>query len=359
MISPETPAPTLSLVIPVYNEEAVLAELDRRLQSFLAELALDVEVIFVNDGSSDSSLEILRHLATTDSRYSVLSLSRNFGQPAASSAGLDCARGRAVVVMDADLQDPPEVVLEMIARWRDGFDVVYARRRRRFGESVFKRVTALLFYRLFARMIPIAVPLDTGDFRLMSQRVVAVLRALPESHRFLRGLVAWAGFRQGAVEYDRPERFAGETKYPVRSMVSYALDGITSFSVLPLRFASYLGILTSLGAVALVVWAVTGKLMGVTVPGWATTVGIVSLLAAVQLLMIGILGEYVGRIYEQVKQRPLYVIAERVGGRWAETADVRGSPGAAAPGPTAPRVGNREGAAGGSRRPGPQNDAID
>lgn len=313
--------PTLTLVLPIFNEEAVIPELHARLQAFISGLGVDTDVVFVDDGSKDASLELLRALAEDEPRYGVLSFSRNFGHQVAITAGLDVARGKAVVVMDADLQDPPEVVGEMLDRWRDGYDVVYARRSKRAGESLFKRVSAAIFYRLFARMIPIEVPLDTGDFRLMSRNVVLALRALRESHRFVRGMVAWVGFKQTAVLYDRPERFAGETKYPLRKMVRFAIDGITSFSVLPLRFSTYLGMLSSFGAFALVVWAVVGKLMGATVPGWATTVGLVSLLGGIQLLMIGILGEYVGRIYEQVKQRPLYVTRERIGLQSVEDPD--------------------------------------
>src|SRR5579859_7524447 len=236
--------PTLSLVLPIYNEEEVIPELHARLQEFLAQLALPAEVVFVNDGSRDRSMELLRGVAASEPRYRILSFARNFGHQTAITAGVDYARGQAVVVMDADLQDPPEVVLEMVAKWREGFDVVYGRRRKRAGETVFKLVTARLFYRVFRAMIPIEVPLDTGDFRLMSRRVVLALRALRESHRFVRGMVAWIGFRQTEVLYDRPGRFAGETKYPLRKMVRFAIDGITSFSVLPLRFATYVGMLT-------------------------------------------------------------------------------------------------------------------
>ena len=305
--------PTLSLVLPIYNEEEVIPELHTKLQEFLVELGLDCEIVFVNDGSKDRSMDMLRKIATKDARYRVISLARNFGHQVAITAGVDYARGRAVVVMDADLQDPPSVVVEMVAKWREGFDVVYGKRRKREGETFFKLVTAKLFYRLFARMIPIAVPLDTGDFRLMSRRVVVSLRALRETHRFVRGMVAWLGFRQTAVLYDRPGRFAGETKYPLRKMLRFALDGITSFSILPLRFATYLGMFISLCSVGVAVWALVARfVLKTTVAGWTAEVVLVSLLAAVQLLMIGILGEYVGRIYEQVKARPIYVVGDRV-----------------------------------------------
>jgi glycosyltransferase involved in cell wall biosynthesis len=305
--------PVLSLVLPIFNEEAVVPELHARLQQFLPRLGVETEVIFVDDGSRDRSLELLRALAVIEPRYRVLSFARNFGHQAAITAGLDNACGEAVVVMDADLQDPPEVVLEMVAKWREGFDVVYGRRRSRQGETRLKLFTARWFYRIFAAMIPIEVPLDTGDFRLMSRRLVTVLRELRETHRFVRGLVAWLGFRQTAVLYDRPARFAGETKFPLGKMVRFAIDGITSFSILPLRFATYLGMLISAGSVAVAVWAVVARfIFHATVPGWTSVIVLVSLLAAVQLITTGILGEYIGRIYEQVKARPLYVVAERI-----------------------------------------------
>lgn len=305
--------PTLSLVLPIYNEEEVIPELHKRLAGFLKELALDAEVLFVNDGSKDRSMELLREICKEDARYRVLSFSRNFGHQTAITAGVDYARGKAVVVMDADLQDPPEVVLQMVAKWREGYDVVYARRGKRAGETFFKLVTAKLFYRVFAAMIPIEVPLDTGDFRLMSRNVVVALRELRESHRFVRGMVSWVGFKQTAVVYDRPGRFAGETKYPLRKMLRFAIDGITSFSVLPLRFATYLGVTISFLCVVYAVYAVVEHfVLHTTVQGWTATVLLISLLAAVQLLMIGILGEYVGRIYEEIKRRPLYIVGDRI-----------------------------------------------
>src|SRR4051812_35030275 len=305
--------PVLSLVLPIFNEESVIPELHARLQEFLRQLGLTAEVIFVDDGSHDRSLELLRALAAREPRYRVVSFARNFGHQAAITAGLDHAHGEAIVVMDADLQDPPEVVLEMVARWREGFDVVYGRRRTRAGETRLKLFTAKWFYRLFAAMIPIEVPLDTGDFRLMSRRVVNVLRELRETHRFVRGLVAWLGFKQTAALYDRPARCAGETKFPLGKMIRFPIDGITSFSILPLRFATYLGILISILSVGVAVWAVlTRYVFHASVPGWTTVVVLVSLLAAVQLIMVETLGEYVGRIYEQVKHRPLYVVGGRL-----------------------------------------------
>ena len=307
------PRPTLSLVLPIYNEEPVIPELHRRLQEFLVRLGVDAEVIFVNDGSKDRSMAMLRDIARADARYRVLSFARNFGHQTAITAGVDYARGKAVVVMDADLQDPPEVVVAMVEKWREGFDVVYGRRAKREGETWFKLFTAKWFYRLFAMMIPIDVPLDTGDFRLMSRRVIIALRELRETHRFVRGMVAWVGFKQTAVVYDRPGRFAGETKYPLRRMIRFAIDGITSFSILPLRLSSYLGLFISFVSVIVGVIALVAHFVfHATVPGWTGIVVLVSLFASVQLLMMGILGEYIGRIYEQVKSRPIYVIGERV-----------------------------------------------
>lgn len=308
--------PTLSLVLPIYNEEAVLPELHARLQTFLTELTSSgrvetAEVVFVNDGSRDDSMRLLREYARVDTRYRVLSFARNFGHQKAITAGIDRARGEAVVIMDADLQDPPEVVLRMIDKWREGFDVVYAKRGKREGESWFKLLTAAAFYRLFAAMIPIAVPLDTGDFRLMGRNVVLALRKLRETHRFVRGMVSWVGFRQTGITYDRAARFAGETKYPLRKMLAFAADGIASFSVAPLRFATWIGILSGVlsvvyGGVSVFAYYVLGR----NVPGWTTLVLLIVFSFSVELFLIGILGDYVGRIYEEVKRRPLYVIAE-------------------------------------------------
>jgi dolichol-phosphate mannosyltransferase len=295
----------------VYNEEEVLPILHGRLQEFLGKVGVDAEVIFVNDGSTDRSMTLLRELVAKDARYKVVSFSRNFGHGNAITAGVDYARGHAVVIMDADLQDPPEVIVQMLERWREGYDVVYGQRLKREGETKFKLFTARWFYRLLRALVPINVPLDTGDFRLMSRQVVVTLRALRETHRFVRGIVAWIGFRQIAVFYDRPSRAAGETKYPLSKMVRFALDAITSFSVVPLRLSTYLGAFISLASLLYAFWALFDKYaLHNTVPGWTATVVLVSLLASVQLLMIGILGEYVGRIYEQVKGRPLYLVGE-------------------------------------------------
>lgn len=306
------PRPELSLVIPIYNEEEVLPQLGDRLAELLKTLAMDCEVVFVDDGSKDDSLALLRTLAAKEPRFRVASFSRNFGHQRAITAGMDLARGKAIVVMDADLQDPPEVIVEMVAKWREGYDVVYGRRRSRAGEGFFKLLSAKIFYRMFAAMIPIEVPLDTGDFRLMSRRVVQTLRGLRETHRFVRGLVAWVGFKQVAVEYDRAARAAGETKYPLRKMLAFAFDGIASFSIMPLRMASYAGLLVGLFGVAVMLFALGSFLFGRTVQGWTTTIMIMSFLFSVQLLLTGIVGEYVGKIYEEVKRRPLYLVKEKI-----------------------------------------------
>jgi len=307
------PRPDLTLVIPVLNEEAVIPELARRITEFVARVGVSWEVVFIDDGSTDRSRSLLEDLCRSDPRFKLVALSRNFGHQIAITAGLDFASGDAVVVMDADLQDPPEVVSEMLARHREGFDVVYGVRRRREKESWFKRTTAAMFYRLLRSMVRVDVPLDAGDFRLMGRRVVIALRSLREAHRFVRGMVAWIGFKQTAVYYDRPGRFAGETHYPVRKMIRFAIDGITSFSAVPLRIATYLGVFSGAGGLAVALWAAWAKLSGeFAVPGWATIMIVVSLAASAQLLMTGILGEYIGRIYEEVKRRPLYLVANAV-----------------------------------------------
>jgi polyisoprenyl-phosphate glycosyltransferase len=301
----------VSLVLPVFNEEQVLPELLRRLSVLLAEqdAAGRWEVIFVNDGSSDGTRQQIERACQGERRFRLINLSRNFGHQIAITAGLDRAEGEAVVVMDADLQDPPELILEMLERYAEGYDVVYAVRRRRHGEGWFKRASAALFYRLLKRVVGVDIPTDTGDFRLMSRRAVLALRGLREANRFVRGLVAWVGYRQTAVHYDRGARFAGDTHYPLRKMLRFASDGIVSFSTLPLRVATLLGILSGFAAMAVALWVFFVVITNVhAVPGWATLMFAVSLASSAQLLMIGILGEYLGRIYDEVKRRPLYLV---------------------------------------------------
>jgi polyisoprenyl-phosphate glycosyltransferase len=308
--------PRLSLVIPVFNEEEGIPELDRRLKAFLSELTRigeSWEVVFIDDGSKDKSRELLLALAQRESRYKIIGFSRNFGHQVAITAGMDRAEGDAVVVMDADLQDPPEVVSDMLDRFENGYDVVYAIRNKRKGETWFKLVTAAAFYRLMRQVTGIQIPLDAGDFRLMSRAVIMTLRALREKHRFVRGVVAWVGFRQTSVLYDREARFAGETKYPLRKMLQFAIDGITSFSILPLRIATWLGVTAGVLAVLFGGWALAVKVSGGhTVPGWTTIMIAVALGSSAQLLMTGVLGEYVGRIYEEIKRRPLYIVEQEI-----------------------------------------------
>jgi len=299
----------VSIVVPAFNEEAVIEQSYRRLKAVGESLApLDYELIMVDDGSRDATWARLQQLAAADRRLRVLRFSRNFGHQVAITAGIDHARGDAVVVIDADLQDPPEVIPEMVAQWRAGYDVVYGVRRSRKGEGPVKLATAALFYRLLNRVTSVEIPVDVGDFRLLSRRAADQLRAMREKDRFVRGLVAWIGMRQTGVSYVREARFAGETKYPWRKMLRFAIDGMTSFSTLPLRFATWLGFLASLLAFAYLATVFVQKLLGITVQGWATIMVAMLFLGGVQLVCLGIIGEYIGRIFNEIKQRPLYII---------------------------------------------------
>lgn len=306
--------PTLSVVAPVYNEEAILHELYRRTRETLDALGLTWELILVNDGSVDRSLEIMQELHEKDPRVCVINFSRNFGHQIAITAGTDYARGDAVVIIDADLQDPPGLIAEMVEKWREGYEVVYAVRKQRKGESWFKLFTARLFYRLINRITGFQIPLDTGDFRLMDRKVVDALRQMREYHRFMRGLSVWVGFKQTGVEYVREERYAGETKYPLSKMLRFALDGITSFSHLPLQLATYLGFIIAgisvLGIIIAIILRVSGSQ---AFYGQATTLVTVLFLGGIQLISLGIIGEYLGRIYNEVKHRPLYIVSEMIG----------------------------------------------
>jgi len=304
----------LSVVVPVFNEEENIPELYRRLLPVLEGCVSSFEVLFVDDGSRDRSWELVRDLAGRDGRVRGLKFSRNFGHQMAFAAGLEHARGEAVVIMDADLQDPPEVIPELVARFREGWDVVYAQRRRREGESAFKLLTAKAFYRLLRRITPVDIPLDTGDFRLMSRRAVEAFRRLGERHRFTRGLVAWLGFRQTGVLYDRAARHAGDTKYPLRKMMRFAIDAITSFSHVPLQLATWLGFAVSAFAFAYILVVLVLKVVGISWPGYTSLMAAILFLGGVQLVMIGLLGEYLGRVYDEVKRRPLYLVQEEVGG---------------------------------------------
>jgi dolichol-phosphate mannosyltransferase len=300
--------PVVSIIVPVFNEEEILEMLYRRTVEALEGFGEPFELVLVDDGSDDKSWEKMCGMAACDTRLVLVRLSRNFGHQVAITAGIDAARGDAVVLMDADLQDPPEVVPEMLALWRGGYDVVYGRRSCRHGESWFKRATAASFYRLIRWLTSIDIPADTGDFRLMSRRVVEVLKQLRERNRFIRGMVAWIGWRQTAVEYERGERKAGETKYSVGKMVRFAADAIVSFSYAPLRLATFLGLLVSTASFAYGVFAALAGVFGWSaVPGLTPFMLVVVFLGGVQLLSLGIIGEYVGRISDEVKGRPLYV----------------------------------------------------
>ncbi len=299
---------SISLVIPCYNEEAVLPELRRRLTDVVNQYRYPCEVILIDDGSSDETWPLLCQFAQEARFVKAIRLARNFGHQTAVTCGLDQAAGEVVVILDADLQDPPELIPTMLAEWKDGYDVVYGQRRTRAGESASKKLFAFLFYRLFERMVGFSVPRDTGDFRLMDRRAVNALQSLRERHRFVRGMVSWIGYHQKAVQYDRPERFAGTTKYPFRKSLFLAIDAITSFTYAPLRLASYLGVLTSVFAFLYIGVVVILKILGVNFSGYTSIMASILFLGGVQLTVLGILGEYVGRIFEQGQQRPLYLI---------------------------------------------------
>ncbi len=306
--------PRISIVAPAYNEEEVLPEFYRRVREVMDSVGEPWELILVNDGSRDNTLAVMRELHEKDPRVKIVSFSRNFGHQLAITAGLDYASGDAVVIIDADLQDPPEVIPELIAKWREGYDVVYAVRKERKGESWFKEWTAKFFYRLIYRITDVDIPKDTGDFRLMDRKVVEALRTMRERNRFMRGLSVWVGFKQTGVYYVREPRFAGETKYPFRKMLKFALDAITSFSYVPLQLATYTGFaIAGLSLVAVLVAVYLRLTTGRALLGQATTLVAVLFLGGIQLIFLGIIGEYLGRIYDEVKARPLYIVAETIG----------------------------------------------
>lgn len=307
-------SPRLSLIFPIFNEAECIAHLWERVQELLNQISgYAAEVIFVDDGSRDRSYELLKAIAITDSRVKLIHFSRNFGHQIAITAGMNLSHGDAVVVMDADLQDPPELVLDMLKMYESGVDVVYAVRRNRLGESWFKKWSAKLFYRLLNRLSSIGIPLDTGDFRLMSRPVVDALKLMNEQDRFVRGLVSWVGFIQKPIYFDRDSRVAGETKYPLRKMIRFALNGIVSFSTVPLRLATWLGFILASIAVAYIVVVLGLWVSGHTFPGYASLMTGILLLGGIQLMTIGILGDYVGRAYMESKRRPLYIVKETVG----------------------------------------------
>ncbi|GAB4451465.1 MAG: glycosyltransferase family 2 protein [Anaerolineales bacterium] len=302
---------TFSIIAPIYNEKDNIHELHRRVSEVMKSMGQPWELILVDDGSTDGSTELIRELAKRDEHVRPVIFARNFGHQIAITAGWDYARGDAVIVIDADLQDPPELIPEMVKKWREGYEVVYAVRAEREGESWFKLWTASLFYRLIARITDVKIPLDTGDFRLMDRKVVNVLKSMRERHRFPRGMSAWVGFRQVGVEYKRAARAAGETKYPFRKMFRLALNAITSFSYFPLQVATYFGFLSAAIAILAIPVVVYLRMTGSQAFfGQATTLIAVLFLGGVQLISLGILGEYIGRLYDEAKGRPLYIVRE-------------------------------------------------
>lgn len=303
-----------SIVAPCYNEEGNLHELHRRIKEVMDQTNEPWELVLINDGSADRTAELMRELHAVDNRIHFIDFARNFGHQIAVTAGMDFAQGEAIILIDADLQDPPELILEMIGKWKEGYKVVYAIRAERKGETWFKLFTAKLFYRLIYRITDVNIPLDTGDYRLMDRQVVDTMKQMRERHRFIRGMTSWVGFSQTGVSYVREERFAGETNYPLRKMLKFASDAITSFSYVPLQMATYLGFivagLSSLGMLGVIVARLFGN---EAFFGQATTLVMVLFLGGVQLISLGIIGEYLGRIYDEVKSRPLYVVNEAVG----------------------------------------------
>lgn len=310
-----TTRPLLSVVVPVFNEDLVIEALHSRLLQVLAPAVESFEIVFVNDGSRDETPAMVDSICNSDPRFKALHFSRNFGHQAAVTAGLHAVTGNVIVVIDADLQDPPELILEMMAKWREGYDVVYAQKKRRAGVDPFRRSAYYVYYRLLRRLTDVEVPPDTGDFCLMDRKIVDLLNAMPERNRYVRGLRAWLGFRQTAILFERPARFAGETKYPFRRMVGLAVDGILALSKAPLRLAMYFGFFASAISFALLVYFVLERLFGPgnLARGWASTIVVILFLGGVQLMCLGVIGEFIGRIYDEVKQRPLYIVGRSTG----------------------------------------------
>lgn len=303
--------PKLSVVVPCYNEQDSLHELHRRVTAVCLEnVSTSYELILVNDGSRDSTWDRMLALSQQDPHVLAINLSRNHGHQLALSAGLSMVRGDRILILDADLQDPPELLPKMMSRMDNGVEVVFGQRIKREGETMFKRLTAFAFYRFLSRMVDIEVPEDTGDFRLLSRRAVELLNRMPENHRFIRGMVSWIGLRQEALPYERAARFAGTTNYPLSKMIKFALDAITGFSIKPLRVASYLGITFAIAAAFLMLYVLVSYLRGQTVDGWTSMTLIILAIGSVQLIVAGVMGEYVGRLYMESKGRPLFIIQE-------------------------------------------------
>ena len=304
--------PLLSVVVPVYNEESVLPETFKRLKTVLDAMQINYEVILVNDGSKDKTAEIATEICNANPSWKFLNFSRNFGHQIAITAGMDYSSGEAIVVIDADLQDPPELIPQMMLKWHEGFDVVYAKRVKREGETFFKKFSAKMFYKLMRFMTDFDLPTDVGDYRLIDSKVKEALKLVNERNRYIRGIISWLGFKQTAVEFNREKRFAGETKYPLKKMIKFAFDGITSFSYKPLKIATYIGVFVSFVSFVFIIIVVIMALLQKTVTGWASTLAVSLFFNGVVLIMLGIIGEYIGRIFDEVKARPLYIVARTI-----------------------------------------------
>lgn len=302
----------LSIIIPIFNEEGNINLLYDRVKKVAEGISPSHEMVFINDGSRDRSIELIKQLSQKDASVKFINFARNFGHQIAVSAGLDHCSGERIVIIDADLQDPPELIVDMNNKMNEGFEVVYAKRRSREGEGFFKKWTAKWFYRTLKKITSVNIPVDTGDFRIMDRKIVEVLKKMPEQHKFLRGQISWVGFNQTYIEYDRAERNSGETGYTYRKMIRFALDGITAFSTTPLKFATALGFFVSIAAFVVSLYVLFAKFVkNDTVPGWTSLMLVVLFLGGVQLICIGIIGEYISRLSTDVKQRPLYVIREK------------------------------------------------
>lgn len=301
--------PQLSIIIPIYNEEGNIPKLFERLTNVISVLQSDAEFIFINDGSVDGSIKLIKELASLHSNVHYIDFARNFGHQIAVTAGLDYCKGKAAVIIDADLQDPPELIVEMFQKWKEGYEVVYAKRRSRDGESYLKKFTAKLFYRMLKKITSINIPVDTGDFRLIDRKIIEALKQMPEQQKFLRGQISWIGFRQTFIEYDRDARYSGKTGYTFKKMTRLALDGITSFSNLPLKFATFTGFMVSGIAFVMILYALYSRFISRDyVPGWTSLMLAVLFIGGVQLICIGIIGEYISRMSSNVRNRPLYII---------------------------------------------------
>ena len=311
----------ISVVVPMYFEEEVAQECYNRLKSVMLQNNINYEFVFVNDGSTDRTMEILSEIAANDYRTKIVNFARNFGHQVAVTAGIAAAKGDAIVIIDADLQDPPEVIPELIAKWEEGYEVVYAKRKQRKGETWFKLLTAKYFYKALNYMSDIDIPKDTGDFRIIDRKVADVFNQMTERNRFIRGMMSWVGFRQTYVEYERDERFAGETKYPLKKMIKFASDGIIAFSTKPLRIVMSIGLLSVLISIAVLLYTITVKIIGKDIQtGWASIMVAVTFFSGIQLLGLGIVGQYIARIYDESKNRPIYIVKETINVEEDETA---------------------------------------